>query len=95
VVEAPGTAPGSERFIAKSVYRHSRLAPAPLNISARPQGGKSGPPWPNRRSLLPARDRGKGASGLAAILMTLVLPDDVEDRALAEDGETAAKPATA
>src|SRR6266849_628973 len=29
LVEAPGTAPGSERFIATSVYRHSRLAPAP------------------------------------------------------------------
>src|ERR1700682_5747135 len=28
LVEAPGTAPGSERFIATSVYRHSRLAPA-------------------------------------------------------------------
>src|SRR5437016_4521953 len=29
LVEAPGTAPGSERFITTSVYRHSRLAPAP------------------------------------------------------------------
>src|SRR5215467_5112406 len=27
-VEAPGTAPGSERFIATAIYRHSRLAPA-------------------------------------------------------------------
>ena len=27
-VEAPGTAPGSEGFIATAVYRHSRLAPA-------------------------------------------------------------------
>src|SRR3954451_24533442 len=27
-VEAPGTAPGSERFIATAVYRHIRLAPA-------------------------------------------------------------------
>src|SRR5215468_5429405 len=28
-VEAPGTAPGSERFITTAIYRHSRLAPAP------------------------------------------------------------------
>src|SRR5262245_55400194 len=27
-VEAPGTAPGSEGFIATAIYRHSRLAPA-------------------------------------------------------------------
>ncbi len=27
-VEAPGTAPGSERFIMKPIYRHIRLAPA-------------------------------------------------------------------
>src|SRR6202051_4370952 len=26
-VEAPGTAPGSEGFIATAIYRHSRLAP--------------------------------------------------------------------
>ena len=32
LVEAPGTAPGSERFITTAVYRHSRLAPAPPNI---------------------------------------------------------------
>jgi hypothetical protein len=31
LVEAPGTAPGSEWFITKAVYRHIRLAPA-LNI---------------------------------------------------------------
>src|SRR5690349_14417660 len=41
VVEAPGTAPGSDRFIATAVYRHSRLAPAPLNISPEPQSKKS------------------------------------------------------
>src|SRR4051812_37454940 len=29
LVESPGTAPGSERFITTPVYRHSRLAPAP------------------------------------------------------------------
>jgi hypothetical protein len=29
MVEAPGTAPGSEWFITKAVYRHIRLAPAP------------------------------------------------------------------
>ena len=33
-VEAPGTAPGSERFITTSVYRHSRVTPAGLNIGA-------------------------------------------------------------
>jgi len=27
-VEAPGTAPGSERFITTAIYRHSRVAPA-------------------------------------------------------------------
>jgi len=27
-VEAPGTAPGSDGFIATAVYCHSRLAPA-------------------------------------------------------------------
>src|SRR5262245_22703147 len=27
-VEPPGTAPGSDRFIATAIYRHSRLAPA-------------------------------------------------------------------
>ena len=32
LVEAPGTAPGSERFITTRVYRHSRVAPAPPNI---------------------------------------------------------------
>src|SRR5262249_20921195 len=37
MVEAPGTAPGSDRFITTAVYRHSRLAPAPLNISPEPQ----------------------------------------------------------
>src|SRR5262249_62423288 len=34
MVEAPGTAPGSDRFITTAVYRHSRLAPAAMNISA-------------------------------------------------------------
>jgi hypothetical protein len=38
MVEAPGTAPGSDRFIAAAIYRHSRLAPAPTNI--RPAGGR-------------------------------------------------------
>src|SRR5215204_713925 len=28
-VEAPGTAPGSDRLITTAIYRHSRLAPAP------------------------------------------------------------------
>jgi hypothetical protein len=28
MVEAPGTAPGSDRFITKPVYRHSRQADA-------------------------------------------------------------------
>jgi hypothetical protein len=35
LVESPGTAPGSERFITTAIYRHSRLAPATLNISAK------------------------------------------------------------
>src|SRR5262245_48964309 len=34
LVEAPGTAPGSDRFITTAIYRHSRLAPAPGNIGA-------------------------------------------------------------
>src|SRR5262245_41239407 len=29
LVEAPGTAPGSDRLITTAIYRHSRLAPAP------------------------------------------------------------------
>ena len=32
LVEAPGTAPGSEWFIATAVYHHSQLALAPTNI---------------------------------------------------------------
>jgi hypothetical protein len=38
MVEAPGTAPGSDGFITTAVYCHSRLAPALLNIGA--QGGR-------------------------------------------------------
>src|ERR1700730_12289269 len=34
LVESPGTAPGSERFITTPVYRHSWLAPALRNIGA-------------------------------------------------------------
>src|SRR6516165_9252702 len=34
LVEAPGTAPGSDGFIATAIYRHSRVAPAHRNISA-------------------------------------------------------------
>ena len=34
MVEAPGTAPGSDGFITLPVYRHSRIAPAPWNIGA-------------------------------------------------------------
>src|SRR5215813_14396079 len=34
LVEAPGTAPGSDGFIATAIYRHSRVAPADTNISA-------------------------------------------------------------
>ncbi len=34
-MEAPGTAPGSERFITTAIYRHIRLAPAPGNIGAK------------------------------------------------------------
>ena len=35
MVEAPGTAPGSDGFITLPVYRHIRLAPAPVNIGDR------------------------------------------------------------
>jgi hypothetical protein len=35
MVEAPGTAPGSDGFIATAIYRHSRLAPALPNIGAK------------------------------------------------------------
>jgi hypothetical protein len=38
MVEAPGTAPGSEWLITKAIYRHSRLAPTELNIG--PYGGE-------------------------------------------------------
>src|SRR5580700_10338916 len=41
-VEAPGTAPGSERFITTAIYRHIRLAPAPGNIGANGCRKKSG-----------------------------------------------------
>ena len=34
MVEAPGTAPGSEWLITKAVYRHSRLASTELNIGS-------------------------------------------------------------
>ena len=39
VVEAPGTAPGSDRFITTAIYRHSRQAGA-ANISLAPVRGK-------------------------------------------------------
>src|SRR6516164_2818435 len=42
MVEAPGTAPGSDRFIATAIYCHSRLAPAPRNISVKGCRKKSG-----------------------------------------------------
>ena len=43
MVEAPGTAPGSDGFITMTVYRHSRL-PGTLNIvgSSRDFKGKGG-----------------------------------------------------
>jgi len=41
VVEAPGTAPGSDRFIATAIYRHSRQAGF-KNIGADGGGRKSG-----------------------------------------------------
>ena len=46
LVESPGTAPGSERFITTPVYRHSRLAPAPGNIGAKGCRKKSKPKRP-------------------------------------------------
>ena len=45
MVEAPGTAPGSEWFIAAAIYRHSRQAGAP-NIGAK------GPTRKGRRAVL-------------------------------------------
>jgi hypothetical protein len=33
MVEAPGTAPGSEWFITTAAYRHSRLTPTRIYIS--------------------------------------------------------------
>jgi hypothetical protein len=41
LVEAPGTAPGSDRLIATAIYRHSRLAPAPDNIRRDRRGKKA------------------------------------------------------
>jgi hypothetical protein len=41
MVEAPGTAPGSERFIATAVYRHSRLVTGTLNIGVKDLQKKS------------------------------------------------------
>jgi len=41
MVEAPGTAPGSEWFIAAAIYRHSRQA-GTSNIRANGPGRKSG-----------------------------------------------------
>jgi hypothetical protein len=41
LVEAPGTAPGSDRLIATAIYRHSRLAPAPDNIRRDSRGKKA------------------------------------------------------
>src|ERR671936_2834711 len=57
MVEAPGTAPGSDRFITTAVYRHSRLAPAPLNISPEPQSKKSmqACQWRRKAVRLPPR----------------------------------------
>ena len=44
-VEAPGTAPGSDRFITTAIYRHSRQA-GPMNINTAPANGKGrAPPW--------------------------------------------------
>ena len=45
MVEAPGTAPGSDGFITLPVYRHSRIAPAGWNIGTSGMGEKV--PAPN------------------------------------------------
>jgi hypothetical protein len=63
MVEAPGTAPGSEWFIAAAIYRHSRQAGVP-NI------GVKGPTRKSRRAVLrtsPGRapDRGPSEPALA------------------------------
>src|SRR5262249_58858868 len=61
MVEAPGTAPGSDRFITTAVYRHSRLAPAATNIGAqgwrkkskeRRLQGEAGSPRPLERCVV-------------------------------------------
>jgi len=44
MVEAPGTAPGSEWFITTAVYRHSRQA-GTLNIGANAPGSKAPVRW--------------------------------------------------
>ena len=59
MVEPPGTAPGSERFITTPVYRHSRpLRDGTLNIGGeglRRKGGSSGAVF--RRARVPQRGR--------------------------------------
>src|SRR5262249_19400013 len=52
-VEAPGTAPGSERFITTAIYRHSRLAPAPRNIGVNGCRKKTGEAAANCRNGAP------------------------------------------
>src|SRR6266851_8441851 len=74
LVEAPGTAPGSERFITTAIYRHSRLAPAPINIGmkgCRRKTREGAPPpvrWsrPRRCAAVPACVRTPAMPGRGA-----------------------------
>src|SRR5262249_56185187 len=59
LVEAPGTAPGSDRFIATAIYRHSRVTPAKGNISAESYRRKSG-----RIAQKLSSQRGRGRFGV-------------------------------
>src|SRR6185312_12069896 len=85
-VEPPGTAPGSERFIATAIYRHSRVAPAPRNIGGKGYRRKSRPRVSRetnpigrklklRRGVLPARGSEDLMSG-AGIERGDAEPDD-------------------
>ena len=68
LVEAPGTAPGSEWFITTAVYRHSRLSPARIYIGL--YGGKKKIDAAITPNLESADDGPK--VGQAALTLTLI-----------------------
>jgi hypothetical protein len=74
MVEAPGTAPGSEWLITKAIYRHSRLAPTALNIGL--HGGEK----KIDALLTPSRESGCGAM-LEAEKRGLVVQLELDDLA--------------